>query len=66
MSHAIIICTWANAKAKYIESWVQGNPQAQIEQRGARDNTLHRLNPIVSRKLDAGKLARPDLTGATS
>jgi hypothetical protein len=33
----------AKAQAKNIESWIHGNGYVQIEQRGAPDNTGHRL-----------------------
>jgi hypothetical protein len=37
------IYTWAKAQAKNIERWMHGNGHVQIEQRGAGDNTPHRL-----------------------
>ena len=42
MNPATATRTWAKEKSKNIESWVLGNPHAQIKQGGAKHNSFHR------------------------
>ncbi len=57
MNPVTIISTWAKALAKNIESWVRRKQHAQIEQRGAADNTAHRLYLMKRKvKIKVGKI----------